>query len=307
MEGMDMFKAFDLNNEGAEGTIHQVILARALHVFDQSVFTLEVVQQLLDDLVALCPDRTDGCVPLKVLVDHLQQRPPSVRRNVRTLERKPTKTEETLSSAMDTYTDSLVMDIRGFKELVQPGVLVDAAGTSPEEILALKLDLKDRAKKYVLDAQRSNICPIWDEFDKDGNGVLDPDECDALVAAYLHTMARKSSEVIRGYIELGIELSLIIAEKTVKDEPTKERMRAHARLQVEAIHANVAPLVQHMMDTMAEEEAHNIAGELLASLDYDGDGKVTRDDFETRFVESMRYVLGPEGLTDKLQHVNSLT
>merc|ERR1712080_767875 len=132
---------------------------------------------------------------------------------------------------------------------------------------------------------------MGEEFDRDGNGVLDPTECTALVRAYLHSMARKSSEIIRGSIELGIELSLIISEKTVKDEATRENMRKHARLQVEAIHANVAPLVQQMLDKMADEDPHTIAGELLASLDFDRDGKVTRNVFEQQFVESMQYVL----------------
>merc|ERR1719213_108576 len=171
---------------------------------------------------------------------------------------------------------------------------------------ALRAQLKAAARQYVIDAQRRNICPLWDQFDRDGNGVLDPAECTALVAAYLHSMASKASEIIRGSIELGIELSLIISLKDVKDEDTRQQMRTHARLQIEAIHANVAPLVQQLLDKMANEDPHTIAGELLQSLDFDKDGKVTRNEFETRFVESMQYVLGPEGLMDKLQQKNSL-
>jgi len=219
--------------------------------------------------------------------------------------RTPSKTEE-YSVCVEAYTDSLVGDIRGFREVVKPEALAASTGTSPAEIAALRDQLKARAKQYVIDAQRKNICPLWDEFDRDGNGVLDPLECTALVRAYLHAMARKASDIIRGSIELGIELSLIISEKTVKDEATKEQMRKHARLQVEAIHANVAPLVQQMLDKMADEDPHTIAEELLGTLDFDANGKVTRDEFEQRFVESMQYVLGPEGLMDKLQRVNSL-
>jgi len=289
-------------------------LARTLHIFDQSIFTQPVVQEILDSLVQLVPDRTDGRVPLTSLVEHLGapatarsilasgERTPSVARSG---ERTPTKTEE-FTNSVDAYTDSLVCDIRGFHEVVKPEALVDAAGTSPEEMAELRAQLKAHAKQYVIDAQRRNICPLWDQFDVDGNGVLDPTECTALVAAYLHAMARKASEIIRGSIELGIELSLIISLKAVKDEATREQMKTHARLQVEAIHANVAPLVQQLLDKMATEDPHTIAGELLASLDFNDNGKVTREEFEQRFVESMQYVLGPEGLMDKLQRVNSL-
>lgn len=295
--------------------IHQVVLARTLHIFDQSIFTQPVVQDILDALVALNPDRSDGRVPLQSLVEHLSQISalPSARSAAlstrssrsRTGSRTPSKTDE-YNQCVEEYTDSLVCDIRGFHEVVKPEALVDAAGSSPEEIAELRAQLKAHAKQYVIDAQRRIICPLWDEFDRDGAGVLEPCECTGLVAAYLHAMARKSSEIIRGSIELGVELSLIISLKAVKDEETRQQMRAHARLQVEAIHANVAPLVQQLLDKMASEDPHTIAGELLSSLFFNKDGRVTRDVFEERFVESMQYVLGPEGLMDKLQQKNSL-
>jgi len=220
-------------------------------------------------------------------------------------ERTPTMAEE-MNESVNAYTDSLVCDIKGFNDIVKPEDLVAAAGTSPEEISELRAQLKAHAKQYVIDAQRRNICPLWYQFDTQGNGVLDTQTCIPLVAAYLHAMARKASEIIRGSIELGIELSLIISEKTVKDDATRQQMRTHARLQVEAIHANVAPLVQQMLDTMADEDPHTIAGELLATIDLNSNGQVTRDEFEQRFVESMQYVLGPEGLMDKLAARNSL-
>lgn len=303
LEGMNFSKMLDLNGDGL---IHQVVLARSLHIFDQSVFTQPVVQEILDQLVDMTPDRTDGRVPLWAFSEYLANiTKPASARSLRSGSRTPSKTEE-YNEAVENYTNSLVCDIRGFNEVVDAEAMVDAAGTSPEEIAELRAQLKAHAKQYVIEAQRRNICPLWDQFDRDGNGVLEPCECTALVAAYLHAMARKASDIIRGSIELGIELSLIISLKQVKNEDTREQMRTHARLQIEAIHANVAPLVQQLLDKMANEDPHTIAGELLQSLDFDKDGKVTRNEFETRFVESMQYVLGPEGLMDKLQAKNSL-
>jgi len=410
LESMDIYKMLDLQGDGL---IHQVVLARTLHIFDKSVFTEPICREILDSLVATGPNRTDGRVPLQSLTHFLSQSsaaasarsdrqtplgsrtplglrmplgegsqtslgggsrtpfggeprtplasgrsgsrtPSGVRTAVEDLQVQsgsrtpvagmqsgsatplaeiqsgsrtpigqtpsgsrtpvgeirsgsmtPSKTGEYINS-VEAYTDSLVCDIRGFHEIVQPEALASAAGTSPEEIARLRAQLKAHAKQYVIDAQRKNICPLWDEFDREGMGVLDPLACTDLVRSYLHAMAAKSSEIIRGSIELGIELSLIISEKTVTDEATRQQMRKHARLQVEAIHANVAPLVQQMLDKMADEDPHTIAGELLGSLDFDCNGNVTRDAFETSFVESMQYVLGPEGLMDKLQRVNSL-
>lgn len=302
LEGMDVYSLLDLKTDGF---IHQVVLARSLHIFDQAIFSQPAVQEIIDVLASTVPDRQDGRVPLQGLLDFIAGKltPASARSE---LSEPLVKEHEFLGNSVEAYTDSLVADIRGFHEVVKPEKLVADSGTSPEELAALRAQLKAHARQYVIDAQRRNICPLWDEFDKDGNGVLDPRECTALVAAYLHAMARKASEIIRGSIELGIELSLIISLKDVKDEDTIEQMKKHAALQVEAIHANVAPLVQQLLEKMAFEDPHTIAGELLASLDYDNDGKVTRDEFETRFVESMQYVLGPEGLMDKLQAKNKL-
>jgi len=318
LEEMDFCKMMDTKGDGL---IHSVVLARTLHIFDQNVFTQPVVQEILDSLAREDPVRADGKIPLQAFKGHLEQATRlSTARSMESAksmdqgsvlgsvgqsgERTPTMAEE-FGNSIDAYTDSLVCDIRGFNEVVKPEALVDAAGTSPEEIAELRAMLKAHAKKYVIDAQLRLICPLWEQFDRNGSGTLEPNDCTGLVAAYLHAMARKASEIIRGSIELGIELSLIISEKTVLDEGVRQQMRQHARLQVEAIHANVAPLVQQMLDKMADEDPHTIAGELLATLDFDGNG-VTRNEFEQRFVESMQYVLGPEGLMDKLQRVNSL-
>merc|ERR1711865_1318639 len=66
---------------------------------------------------------------------------------LRSGERTPTIAEE-VSNSVDAYTDSLVCDIRGFNEVVKPEALVEAAGTSPEEIAELSLDFK-ACKIYV--------------------------------------------------------------------------------------------------------------------------------------------------------------
>lgn len=310
LDGMDVY---DMLNLQGDGFIHQVVLARTLYIFDQSVFSQVAVQEIIDILAAIVPDQTDGRVPLQAFVDFIAGKlllpgkaPLSARSGSSKSGQKTPDEKEFLGNSVDAYTDKMVADIQGFHDFVKPEEMVEAAGTSAEEIAALRAQLKAAARQYVIEAQQRTIRPLWDEFDKDGRGVLSPSECTPLVAAYLHAMAAMASEIIRGSIELGIELSLIISLKDVKNEESRQQMKDHATVQVEAIHKNVAPLVQQLLDKMAVEDPHTIAGELLASLDYNPDGLVTRDEFETRFVESMQYVLGPEGLMDKLQAKNKL-
>merc|ERR1719158_2753196 len=56
--------------------------------------------------------------------------------------RTPSKTPQEAPASVDAYTDSLVCDIRGFHEVVKPEAIAEAAGTSPEEIAALREQLK---------------------------------------------------------------------------------------------------------------------------------------------------------------------
>mmetsp|Transcript_89943 Transcript_89943/g.142117 ORF Transcript_89943/g.142117 Transcript_89943/m.142117 type:complete len:338 (+) Transcript_89943:95-1108(+) len=301
LEGMDVFEIFNLDRCGL---VHQVVLARSLHIFDQAVFTPDIVQEIVDILDELHPGRLDGLITLQSFVDLLARPDQPVRRKrPKALRRKST---EMLVDALEEYTESLVSDIRGFREVVKPEAMVEAAGSSPEDIAALRVALKEKAKKYVLEAQRVNIGPLWDQFDRNGNGVLEPSECSALVAAYLKTMAGKATDVIRGSVELAVELSVLVAEKQIKDPAVREKMRAHAKLEVEAITASVGPLVAKMFIELGNEDPKSVTDDLLSSLDVDKNGKVTRQEFESAFVVSMQHVLGPEGLMDKLHRVNSL-
>jgi len=214
--------------------------------------------------------------------------------------------EESISS-LDRYMDGLVVDVKGFQDVVSPQAIVKASGDSPQELEKLKAELKQKAKDYVLEAQRKHIRPLWAEFDKDGNGVLDPSECRELVAAYLKSLVPKSDEIVKGTIDIGIELSVAILEKKIKDPKVLEQVRAHSRKQADAICKQVAPRVKEMLTKTAADDPGPIADELLESLDLNHDGQVTRNEFEERFAEAMHHVLGPERLMEKCQKVNAVS
>jgi len=295
LEGMDLHAALDLDGSG---TIHKVVLTRSLRIFDEKVFTEEALHELFTSLAV----SRDGRVSLQALTQLLAE--PTTSGGV--LSSPQSRTEQVID-AIHAYTNSLVGDIRGFREVVDPEAIINAAGDSPEEMTRLREDLKKKAKQFVLESQRRNIIPLWDQFDPLGTGVLDPEECNNLVAAYLKVMAEKCPQVISNSIELGIELSIMVSQKTIQDERSRAIMRQHAKTQVEAIQAKVVPPVQQMLRTMAQEDPSAITRELLGRMDLNKDGQVTREEFERRFVDSMQDVLGPDGLMDKIRRVNSLS
>lgn len=305
LKGLNMFNAFDL--EGS-GTIDTLVLTRSLKIFDPIVFTDDTLEAMVAAI-----DGVSSKVQLQTLTDWLRAAAPLVEKvgseasmpSNTVSSRRSSKAEEFIEP-LNAYVDSLVCDIKGFKEVVDVESLTAASGDSEEDLDALKASLKLKAKEYVLEAQRKNIRPLWDDFDADGNGVLDPGECAKLVASYLGSMVEKAGDIMRGFIELGIELSIICSSKKVHDEAVAAAIREQGKKQVEAIHSKVAPLVRDMLQKMAAEDPQIIADELLSTLDLDKDGRVTRDEFEQRFVESLQYVLGPERLMDKLKEVNKL-
>jgi hypothetical protein len=198
--------------------------------------------------------------------------------------------------------DALVCDIQGFRNSINPEALVQAAGSSPQDLDSLKDELKRQAKEYMLDSQRKNIRPLWHEWDLDENGVLSLEECGYLVVAYLQGFLSRLDDIIRGCVVFGVELSLALNEKKIQDAHVREQMRAQAKVQIDLMYAQVMPRVREQVTKkMQSEDKSLIASQLLENLDLNGDGKVTQDEFEIQFAEAMHQVLGPERFMEKHQ------
>merc|ERR1712232_895286 len=101
-------------------------------------------------------------------------------------------------------------------------------------------------------------------------------------------MVQNCEDTVRSTIQLGVELSVVLFEKQCGDPSAREQMRAKASHQVDALTAKVAPLVKEMMEKMETEDPGAIAGELLATMALDRDGRVSRNEFESHFLEGMQ-------------------
>lgn len=298
-----------LENSCTPGTIDRPVLSRLFKEISGRDTDADLDAVLKSSDCCVNGDREIVCLEsfLEYLFGARQQPASSAQKKKAARMRTSLRICEGSISSLDTYMDGLVVDVKGFHEMVSPRAIVQASGDSPEEMAQLKEDLKQKAKDYVLAAQKKNIRPLWDQFDKDGNGVLSPLECRDLVAAYLKSLVPKSDEIVKGSIEIGIELSVALIEKRVKDPKVMEQIRAHSKKQAEVIVKQVAPRVKEMLQKTAAEDPGPIADELLETLDLNKDGQVTRDEFEERFAEAMHHVLGPERMVEKVQSVNAFS
>lgn len=316
MTGMDLLKVLDVDGSG---TIDTVVLSRSLKQFDEAVFTEEIVNDLIDAMGEANEGRIDIQAfvelidrPLLAEVDSEMDSFVDDDKNLkgRTPKAAPELAAATAhASALESYMDGFVSEIQGFKDVVDLDSLDQITSDSfvggVEGLARMKKELTQKARSYMLEAQRKHISPLWDEFDTDGNRVLDPSECQTLVASYLRTLVAKSSDMVLETIKLSFWLSTVIFERRVTDEEARDKMRAHAERQIRVLHAKLAPVVKEMMEKMASEDPAALSDELLQALDLNHDGKVTREEFEQHFLEAMQKLLGPEALMEKVHRKNS--
>mmetsp|Transcript_20638 Transcript_20638/g.57500 ORF Transcript_20638/g.57500 Transcript_20638/m.57500 type:complete len:344 (-) Transcript_20638:115-1146(-) len=324
LAGLNLVDAFDVEGKG---TIDPVVLARVLKRFDGEVFTDDSVSELLkawsgDDGETAGEGKPPDAQPvlqIKKIASVVEKEAPAKPKRrakpmIATLDdtvtsntgkavplvpRSPSCSKH--AAVLDDYIDGIIVDLVDFREAANIDSMAAASGDSPEDMENLKRELIEKAKQYILDAQRRGIKPVWEAFDRDQDGLLSMEECGRLVTAYLKALVPKIGEMVRGTIELGVELRLVMFEKQVEDASARQRMRDEAVKQVDTTHAKIEPLAQDALKSIALEDPTTIAAELLQDLDANKDGSVTREEFESRFVEAIQQVLSPERLMAKFQ------
>lgn len=204
------------------------------------------------------------------------------------------------AAVLDEYMDGLICDMEDFRDAVHPEALAAAVGDSPQEMAALAVQLKEKAKEYMMQAQMDHLRPVWDAFDQNHDGMLSLKQCTRLVSAYLKAFVPKVTEVVKSTIELGFELQTIMFDKKVKDPVQRKQMHDVFKKQAELVAESVSPVIKTTLERMLKEDHTEIARELMDSLGCESNGKVYKQDFEEHFVEAMNLVLGPERLMNKL-------
>jgi len=317
LAGLNVLWAFDVEGKG---TIDPVVFGRVLKRFDPEIFTDESIGAVISSMSG---EGSTGKIEIANFAKMVKEveassataelaalsataslvpalaRPATASHAPLLVPKSPKCSKHAV--VLDTYVEGLVCDLEEFREAVDPESLVASAGDSPEELASLKQKLSLKAKEYVLQAQRKNIRPVWDAFDRDKDGELSPQECNRLVSAYLKALAPKIEEVVKGTVELGVELQVMLFEKVNKDPEARRKMRQMAQKQVDAVYPKVAQVARETLERMALEDPDVIAKDLLEGIDVNGDGKVTQDEFEMHFVEAIQQLLGPDRMVDKMQ------
>lgn len=160
---------------------------------------------------------------------------------------------------------------------------------------------EEKAKfcKKVKDAQKANTAQLWNEFDKNGDGVLDKEENRGLVKTYLEATKKNFPTILK--FHLHIETSKQCAwlhayvHGLIKLEGqgwlVKQLLNSFLATMEKQIHAAMeaqVPLLAEKAEKQLDalvQDSEKIADELLEKMDLNHDGQVDRMEFEQCFGE----------------------
>lgn len=285
---LSQFKQFDASGSGR---IEKLVLCSLFKRLDGSLWTDANIETLLQAMGAPGANISFEDFIEWVFSDQavFTPRPPSMPRSGAATSSVRRRAPQ--SAALEAYMQELIFNIKGSWDLVKPSVTELRSGSSPQEVAAMMKALKDRTLNCWLQAQRRNVSPIWREF-RSGQ-TLSLRGCTRLISAYIRALKPKSDAMVRASLEIGMELSLAM-EPQLGPKADHQR-RSLAKRQVEMVAKAVAPCVRETLDRV-EKDPGQTAHKLLESLDVNRDGKVTQDDFECGFVDSMHQIFGSEQL-----------
>lgn len=147
---------------------------------------------------------------------------------------------------------------------------------------------------------KENLAGLWEDSDKDGSGVLEQGETEALIQRYL----AKSVETIEKSVDASLDQSIEVTLNSLKANNSPDQLdvvRAQLEEQFTAMKPKMLAELQRIHTEMMEPtECAAIAKELLQKMDLDGDGKIVKAEFEETFIEMIADIMGLDKLRKKL-------
>mmetsp|Transcript_75303 Transcript_75303/g.143296 ORF Transcript_75303/g.143296 Transcript_75303/m.143296 type:complete len:239 (-) Transcript_75303:114-830(-) len=139
------------------------------------------------------------------------------------------------------------------------------------------------------------VAQLWNDLDKNSNGVLEQPECEGMVQRYL----AKSLETIEKAVDISLEQSVdvFITNLKASQEIDADAMRSSLKEQFKALKPKILIEFKRVHeDMMRPNECTTLASQILTKMDLNGDGLVHKAEFEESFVGAINDVLGSEQL-----------
>jgi len=223
--------------------------------------------------------------------------------------------EQTFKKDADERMVKLADELKGLSEKERE-VLTQSWAPGGPKWDEVKNQARDEMKIKIVESQKANVASMWEEFDKNGDGVLDKDENRKLVGTYLRAMQKNFPEIVKFSTDLMVtkiideSIALMRAAMAAQNmqggmiESLINSAMANKEKELKQQHAMMGLVMRDKVEESCKklvEDADKIADELLVEMDLDHDGKVVRSEFESCFSEVMTQVFSPEAIANKVQ------
>lgn len=173
---------------------------------------------------------------------------------------------------------------------LQSGACASPDGMDEGAITAMREENERKANQMNQEVLEG----LWAEFDKDGNGSLDPDESKALVREYLTAAKKYMPQIVEESIELGITAAVALLPPETLEEFNKKKKKLMKQVTTQV----KQQLETVISDLLAHSEDH--AAQLLLDLDADGNGRVEKHEFMARFLIACNKFISAEQVQQNL-------
>uniref|UniRef100_A0A7S1C7K5 EF-hand domain-containing protein n=1 Tax=Bicosoecida sp. CB-2014 TaxID=1486930 RepID=A0A7S1C7K5_9STRA len=144
---------------------------------------------------------------------------------------------------------------------------------------------------------RKQLEALWTRFDRDSNGILSRDENRALIKEYLRASKVWTPKVVEETMMVGMQIGLRMATEMMGGDLPDELL-SEINLQLNALKPQIQAVAEQVLDGI---DADRVADEALIKMDANGDGRVDRPEFMSRFLSVMTEVFNPQDIIVSIQ------
>lgn len=144
---------------------------------------------------------------------------------------------------------------------------------------------------------RVQLEELWSRFDVDTNGILSRDENRALIKEYLKASKLWTPKVVEETMLVGMQIGVRMATEMMGGELPDELL-SEINLQLNALKPQIKEVANQVLDGI---DAERVADEALQKMDVNGDGRVDKSEFMSKFLSVMTEVFNPQDIIVSIQ------
>mmetsp|Transcript_12575 Transcript_12575/g.44020 ORF Transcript_12575/g.44020 Transcript_12575/m.44020 type:complete len:263 (-) Transcript_12575:36-824(-) len=163
--------------------------------------------------------------------------------------------------------------------------------------------LQSYAERYQSDMSKE-LEAVWAEYDRDGDGSLSPSENRTLVKAFLQKEHENVIPTLRSTLEqgmmMGMNVGIAAAEETGEEAPDTNQFMDFVTRMLDAVFDEIKPAIDEIFEAMIAD-SDRLADEMFSGMDTNEDGRVSKDEFTSKFLKVSSSIINQGAIQERLQ------